>query len=109
MLRHQCQQHSTPKANSVATKPSAKMHSKSPVRHTTTSTPHHHQQQPCTLGMIQTPRSTPTPNRATPHSATHRVGVAASSGSGITISDEIRLRELFSILKGYNELMLELS
>ena len=97
-LRQQQRQHSTPKA--MATKPSARMHSKSPNKHSAKSTPHYRQHSSTTGGTIQTPRSTPTTDRVMPRSMTHHVGGAVSP-SGITISDEIWLRELFSILKGY--------
>ena len=101
-LRHQQQrQHSTPKT--MATKPSAKMHSKSPGQHST-STPHYHQHSSTTGGTIRTPRSTPTTDHVKPRSMTHHVGGAVSP-SGVTISDEIQLRELFSILKGYKILI----
>jgi len=96
-LRHQRQQYSTPKAGSIATKPSAKMHSKSPSKHLTTSTPHHRQYS-STLGTVHTPRSTPTVYHTTPHSVTHHM---MDDNSSPSISNEIQLRELFSILKGY--------
>ena len=100
-LRHQQRQHSTPKA--MATKPSAKMHSRSPGKHLTTSTPHYRQHSSSTGGTVRTPRSTPTTDCVTPRSMTRHVG-GAMSPSGVTINDEIRLRELFSILKGYEDL-----
>lgn len=101
-LRHQQQrQQSAPKT--MATKPSAKMHSKSPVK-CLTSTPHYHQHSSTTGGTVRTPRSTPTTDHVRPRSMTRQVG-GAMSPSGVTISDEIQLRELFSILKGYKILI----
>ena len=101
-LRHHYQQrqHSTPKT--VPTKPSAKIHSRTPSKHSTTSTPHHHQRSSTTGGTVRTPttHSTPTTDHVTPHSLTRHVG-GDTSPTGVTINDEIRLRELFSLLKGY--------
>ena len=100
-FRRQQLQHSTPKAGSMATKPSAKMHSKSPAKHL--STPHHrHQHSSSIVTTVQSPRSTPPVHRTTPRSMTRPCHVGGdTSPPTVTISDEIRLRELFSILKGY--------
>ena len=76
------------------------MHSKSPSKLTTSSTPHHHHQRSSVNQVVHSPRSTPTANHMTPHSVTRRVG-GDTSPSAVTIDDEIRLRELFNILKGY--------
>lgn len=94
------QQHSTPKAVNITTKPSAKMHSKSPSKHTTPSTVHHRHQRSSANQVVHSPRSTPTANHMTPHSVTRRVG-GDTLPSAVTISDQIQLRELFNILKGY--------
>ena len=77
------------------------MHSKSPAKR---SSPH--QQRSSTVGTVQTPRSTPSVCRTTPRSMTQPVGGDVSQ-SGVTISDETRLRELFNILKGYDHVLLK--
>ena len=76
------------------------MHSKSPSKLTTSSTPHHHHQRSSANQVVHSPRSTPTANHMTPHSVTRHVG-GDTLPSAVTIDDEIRLRELFNILKGY--------
>ena len=102
VFKRQQRQHSTPKANNITTRPSAKLHSKSPAsKRLTSSMPQHHPS--ATDGTVRTPHHTPTVNRTTPRSVTHHGG-GDTSPSAVTINHEIRLRELFSILKGYEHI-----
>lgn len=104
-FRRQQLQHSTPKAGSMATKPSAKMHSKSPAKHLSASTPHHrHQHSSSTVTTVRSLHSTPPVHHTTPRSMTHPCHVGGDTSPAVTLSDEIRLRELFSILKGYEHM-----
>ena len=80
------------------------MHSRSPGKNLTSSTPHYrHHSSTAGGGTARTPHSTPTTDHATPHSMTHHVG-GAMSPCGPTVNDKTQLRGLFSILKGYEVL-----